>query len=180
MLLKELDQYLSPDGGVSPLQEVARGCDRSKSRDNLGVRFKLMVQDHQWQERGGGGRADYRGSSRTRRWRTRFATCCRCRVSVRRRRRGRGSESRRWGLIDRARRPLRDSPDPATDAEVFRRRGSGLASVQRDQRRMRSDGDADEEEGVGDVGDVGPEGGIAEDGPGAMPKGSIDVRGAGG
>ncbi len=45
-LLKELDQYLSPDE-AGPLQEVARGVI-GKSRDNLGVRFKLMVQDHQW------------------------------------------------------------------------------------------------------------------------------------
>lgn len=45
-LLKELDQYLSPDE-AGPLQEVARGVI-GKSRDNLGVRFKLMVQDRQW------------------------------------------------------------------------------------------------------------------------------------
>ena len=45
-MLKELDQYLSPDE-AGPLQEVARGVI-GKSRDNLGVRFKLMVQDHQW------------------------------------------------------------------------------------------------------------------------------------
>ena len=45
-LLKELDQYLTSDE-AGPLQEVARGVI-GKSRDNLGVRFKLMVQDHQW------------------------------------------------------------------------------------------------------------------------------------
>lgn len=47
-LLKELDQYLTP-GEAAPLEEVARGVV-VKSRENLGVRFKLMVQDHQWVE----------------------------------------------------------------------------------------------------------------------------------
>lgn len=47
-LLRELDQYLSP-GEAAPLEEVARGVV-VKSRENLGVRFKLMVQDHQWPE----------------------------------------------------------------------------------------------------------------------------------
>ncbi len=47
-LLKELDQYLTP-GEAAPLEEVARGVV-VKSRENLGVRFKLMVQDHQWAE----------------------------------------------------------------------------------------------------------------------------------
>lgn len=47
-LLKELDQYLTPAEGEQ-FQEVARGVI-SKSRENLGVRFKLMVQDHQWSE----------------------------------------------------------------------------------------------------------------------------------
>lgn len=47
-LLKELDQYLSPAEGEQ-FQEVARGVI-SKSRENLGVRFKLMVQDHQWRQ----------------------------------------------------------------------------------------------------------------------------------
>lgn len=47
-LLKELDQYLTP-GEAAPLEEVARGVV-VKSRENLGVRFKLMVQDHQWSE----------------------------------------------------------------------------------------------------------------------------------
>ena len=45
-LLKELDQYLTP-AEAAPLEEVARGVV-VKSRENLGVRFKLMVQDHQW------------------------------------------------------------------------------------------------------------------------------------
>ncbi|MEO1129668.1 MAG: hypothetical protein AAFX05_08195 [Planctomycetota bacterium] len=45
-LLKELDQYLSP-AEAEQYQEVARGVI-SKSRENLGVRFKLMLQDHQW------------------------------------------------------------------------------------------------------------------------------------
>jgi tetratricopeptide (TPR) repeat protein len=47
-MLKELDQYLTPAEGEQ-FQEVARGVI-SKSRENLGVRFKLMVQDHQWQD----------------------------------------------------------------------------------------------------------------------------------
>lgn len=46
-LLKELDTYLTPTE-AEPFQEVARGVI-GKSRENLGVRFKLMVQDHQWQ-----------------------------------------------------------------------------------------------------------------------------------
>jgi hypothetical protein len=47
-LLKELDQYLTP-AEAEQYQEVARGVI-SKSRENLGVRFKLMLQDHQWGE----------------------------------------------------------------------------------------------------------------------------------
>jgi hypothetical protein len=47
-LLKELDQYLTPTE-AGPLQEVARGVV-TKSRENLGVRFKLMLQDHQWSD----------------------------------------------------------------------------------------------------------------------------------
>lgn len=47
-LLKELDMYLSPTE-AEPFQEVARGVI-GKSRENLGVRFKLMVQDHQWSQ----------------------------------------------------------------------------------------------------------------------------------
>ncbi len=48
VMLKELDQYLTP-AEAEQFQEVARGVI-SKSRENLGVRFKLMVQDHQWQD----------------------------------------------------------------------------------------------------------------------------------
>lgn len=47
-LLKELDAYLTPTE-AAPFQEVARGVI-SKSRENLGVRFKLCVQDHHWAE----------------------------------------------------------------------------------------------------------------------------------
>ncbi len=47
-LLKELDQYLAPNE-AEPLQEVARGVI-TKSRENLGVRFKLLLQDHEWAE----------------------------------------------------------------------------------------------------------------------------------
>lgn len=47
-LLKELDQYLAPHE-AEPLQEVARGVI-SKSRENLGVRFKLHLQDHEWKQ----------------------------------------------------------------------------------------------------------------------------------
>jgi hypothetical protein len=47
-LLKELDTYLSP-GEAAPFQEVARGVI-GKLRENLGVRFKLAVQDHQWDD----------------------------------------------------------------------------------------------------------------------------------
>ena len=47
-LLKELDQYLTrPE--AEQFQEVARGVI-SKSRENLGVRFKILVQDHQWSD----------------------------------------------------------------------------------------------------------------------------------
>ncbi|GEM_PF-412824 len=45
-LLKELDHYLTPTE-AEPFAEVARGVI-SKSRDNLGSRFKLLVQDHEW------------------------------------------------------------------------------------------------------------------------------------
>jgi len=45
-LLKELDQYLTP-AEAERFSEVARGVI-SKSRENLGVRFKLFVQDHMW------------------------------------------------------------------------------------------------------------------------------------
>lgn len=47
-LLKELDTYLSP-GEAAPFQEVARGVI-GKLRENLGVRFKLAVQDHHWDD----------------------------------------------------------------------------------------------------------------------------------
>jgi len=47
-LLKELDQYLTrPE--AEQFQEVARGVI-SKSRENLGVRFKILVQDHMWDD----------------------------------------------------------------------------------------------------------------------------------
>ncbi len=45
-LLRELDQYLTPEE-AGPFAEVARGVI-SKSRDNLGSRFKLLVRDHEW------------------------------------------------------------------------------------------------------------------------------------
>lgn len=47
-LLKELDGYLTP-AEAAPFQEVARGVI-GKLRENLGVRFKLAVQDHQWDD----------------------------------------------------------------------------------------------------------------------------------
>lgn len=47
-LLKELDQYLTPTE-AAPFQEVARGVI-GKQRENLGVRFKLAVQDQMWGE----------------------------------------------------------------------------------------------------------------------------------
>jgi len=45
-LLQELDQYLT-EQEAEPLKEVARGVI-GQARDNLGVRFKLAVQDRQW------------------------------------------------------------------------------------------------------------------------------------
>lgn len=45
-LLKELDQYLS-EAEAEPYREVARGVI-GKARENLGVQFKLAVQDRQW------------------------------------------------------------------------------------------------------------------------------------
>lgn len=45
-LLKELDQYLTEEE-AEPFREVARGVI-GKARDNLGVRFKLAVQDKSW------------------------------------------------------------------------------------------------------------------------------------
>lgn len=47
-ILKELDTYLTPSE-AAPYQEVARGVI-GKLRENLGVRFKLAVQDHQWDD----------------------------------------------------------------------------------------------------------------------------------
>lgn len=45
-LLRELDRYLS-EGEAEPLRETARGVI-GKKRDNLGVQFKLAVQDREW------------------------------------------------------------------------------------------------------------------------------------
>lgn len=47
-LLRELDHYLDEDEAAQ-FQEVARGVI-GKARDNLGVRFKLLVQDKAWSE----------------------------------------------------------------------------------------------------------------------------------
>lgn len=47
-LLRELDAYLTP-AEAEPLRTLAAEVI-AKSRENLGVRFKLMVQDHQWTE----------------------------------------------------------------------------------------------------------------------------------
>ena len=46
VLLKELDRYLSP-AEAEGLAEVARGVV-GRHRENLGVRFRLSVQDHRW------------------------------------------------------------------------------------------------------------------------------------
>jgi len=45
-LLKDLDIFLNPDE-AAPLQEVARGVI-NKARANIGLQFKLAVQDHDW------------------------------------------------------------------------------------------------------------------------------------
>lgn len=45
-LLKELDHWLTPDEAAR-LQEVARGVI-GRARENLGVQFKLAVQDRRW------------------------------------------------------------------------------------------------------------------------------------
>lgn len=45
-LLKQLDQYLSEDEGEQ-FREVARGVI-GKARENLGVQFKLAIQDRAW------------------------------------------------------------------------------------------------------------------------------------
>jgi len=47
-LLRELDHYLTEDE-AEQFREVARGVI-GKARDNLGVRFKLLVQDKAWSE----------------------------------------------------------------------------------------------------------------------------------
>ncbi len=49
-LLKELDLYLT-EADAAPYREVARGVI-GKARENLGVRFKLAVQDRRWDEAG--------------------------------------------------------------------------------------------------------------------------------
>lgn len=46
--LKEMDAYLTEDE-AAPFKEVARGVI-GQARENLGVRFKLAVQDKQWAE----------------------------------------------------------------------------------------------------------------------------------
>lgn len=45
-LLKDLDIFLTP-GEAAPLQEVARGVI-NKARANIGLQFKLAVQDQDW------------------------------------------------------------------------------------------------------------------------------------
>jgi len=45
-LLREMDQYLS-EAEAEPLKEVARGVI-GRARENLGVQFKLAVQDKAW------------------------------------------------------------------------------------------------------------------------------------
>lgn len=47
-LLKQLDGYLT-EKEVEQLREVARGVV-SKARDNLGARFKLLIEDREWAE----------------------------------------------------------------------------------------------------------------------------------
>jgi hypothetical protein len=47
-LLRELDGYLT-ESEAEPFREVARGVI-GKARENLGVRFKLAVQDKRWAE----------------------------------------------------------------------------------------------------------------------------------
>lgn len=47
-LLRELDQYLT-EAEAEPFQELARGVI-GKARENLGVRFKLAVQDKRWRD----------------------------------------------------------------------------------------------------------------------------------
>lgn len=50
-MLKELDAYLTEDE-AGPFREVARGVI-GKARDNLGVQFKLAVQDRKWERAAG-------------------------------------------------------------------------------------------------------------------------------
>jgi hypothetical protein len=45
-LLRELDRYLTPEE-AAPFLEVARGVI-GKKRQNLGVQFKLAIQDREW------------------------------------------------------------------------------------------------------------------------------------
>lgn len=47
-LLKQLDEYLS-ESEAEQLREVARGVV-SKARENLGARFKLLIEDKEWSE----------------------------------------------------------------------------------------------------------------------------------
>jgi len=47
-LLRELDQYLT-ESEAEPFKEVARGVI-GRARENLGVQFKLAVQDKRWRE----------------------------------------------------------------------------------------------------------------------------------
>lgn len=47
-ILKELDAYLTPEE-AGPFQELARNVI-AKQRENLGVRFKLMVERRQWMD----------------------------------------------------------------------------------------------------------------------------------
>ena len=47
-ILKELDMFLTPEEGAQ-YEEVARGVI-SKQRENLGVRFKMSVQDRNWKQ----------------------------------------------------------------------------------------------------------------------------------
>ncbi|MBL1218615.1 MAG: hypothetical protein D8M59_14115 [Planctomycetes bacterium] len=46
-ILRELDQYLS-EREAEPYREVARGVI-SQAKENLGLQFKMAVQDHDWQ-----------------------------------------------------------------------------------------------------------------------------------
>jgi len=48
ILLKEMDKYLTPDEGEH-FAETAKGVI-GKARENLGVRFKLAVQDKEWMQ----------------------------------------------------------------------------------------------------------------------------------